>query len=143
MPYINGATDLLRGSITRSNINTTTPNQALITKIIAGNGISISSSGVDPGTGNVVISMSGGSGDLTASRFVTDYDNNITGLRNSNNVYFTLTNNFIANTTHVYVNGVRQSKGSNYDYLEYGTNQIQFMHAPDLGDLITVDYIKQ
>jgi hypothetical protein len=69
--YINGTTDILGGSVIRHTLNTTTPNQAVIRKIIAGNGISISSTGVDPGTGDVTISIdtsgtggstSGGSG---------------------------------------------------------------------------------
>ena len=64
--YINGTTDILGGSVIRYALNTTTPNQAVIRKIIAGNGISISSTGVDPGTGDVTISIdtsgTGGSG---------------------------------------------------------------------------------
>lgn len=55
---INGATDILGGSVIRYNLNVTTPNQAVIRKIIAGAGISISSTGVDPGTGDVTISIS-------------------------------------------------------------------------------------
>lgn len=72
----------------------------------------------------------------------TDYDVDITGLRNSSNKLFTLSANFVANTTKVYVNGLRYTKGSGYDYVETGNNQITFSIAPDLGDLIVVDYIK-
>lgn len=64
--YVNGTTDILGGSVIRYNLNTTTPNQAVIRKIIAGNGITISSTGVDAGTGDVTISIdvsgTGGSG---------------------------------------------------------------------------------
>jgi hypothetical protein len=78
--YINGTTDILGGSVIRYALNTTTPNQAVISKIIAGNGISISSTGVDAGTGDVTISIdttgtggsgSGGSGTPTAVGTVT------------------------------------------------------------------------
>lgn len=54
---IDGAKDILGGSITRYTLNTSTPNQAVIRKIIAGAGISIESSGVDAGTGDVIISV--------------------------------------------------------------------------------------
>ena len=64
--YINASTDVLGGSVIRHTLNTTTPNQAVIRKIIAGNGIVISSTGVDDGTGDVTISVditgSGGGG---------------------------------------------------------------------------------
>lgn len=46
-------------NITRSDINTTTSGSALITKIIAGTGLTLSSStGVNPGTGDVTIALS-------------------------------------------------------------------------------------
>lgn len=57
--YVNGATDILGGSVIRYSLNTTTPNQAVIRKVIAGSGITISSTGVDSGTGDVTVSISG------------------------------------------------------------------------------------
>jgi hypothetical protein len=54
---INGATDILGGSIIRYDLNTTTPTQAVIRKIIAGTGVSITSTGVDSGTGDVTINL--------------------------------------------------------------------------------------
>lgn len=46
-------------NITRSDINTTTSGSALITKIIAGTGLTLSSStGVNPGTGDVTVALS-------------------------------------------------------------------------------------
>lgn len=46
-------------NIIRSDINTTTSGSALITKVIAGTGLSLSSStGVNPGTGDVTIALS-------------------------------------------------------------------------------------
>lgn len=221
--YINGTTDILGGSVIRYALNTTTPNQAVIRKIIAGNGITISSTGVDPGTGDVTISIdvsgtggtgTGGSGSgstggggtptavgtvtavnmtaplgmyvtgtpvttggtislrlssgyviplytdiqqgktafswgdhalvgyLTPVTSISDYDTDITGARNSSNKVYTLTNNFQAGSTKVYVNGIRYSPGINNDYVETAPNQITFTNAPDSGDLILVDYIK-
>jgi len=78
----------------------------------------------------------------TAQIFVTDYDVDITGLRNSSNKLFTLSSNFASGSTKVYVNGLRYTRGSGYDYVENGNNQITFSLAPDSGDLIIVDYIK-
>ena len=79
---------------------------------------------------------------LTSGSFVSDYDSAVTGLRNSSNKVYTLTNNYQTGTTKVYVNGVRYSPGSGNDYTESASNQITFTNAPDSGDLILVDYIK-
>ena len=79
---------------------------------------------------------------LTSGSFVSDYDSAITGLRNSSNKVYTLTNNYQSGTTKVYVNGVRYSPGGGNDYTESAANQITFTNAPDNGDLILVDYIK-
>jgi len=43
-------------TLTKDDINTSIPGQALITKVIAGNGVSTTSTGVDEGTGDVTIS---------------------------------------------------------------------------------------
>ena len=47
------------GGIENKDINTTKPGCALITKVIAGPGVSISSTGVDEGTGEVTITSTG------------------------------------------------------------------------------------
>lgn len=47
---------VLDGDITRADVNTSTAGSAVITKVIAGTGISISSTGADAGTGDVTIS---------------------------------------------------------------------------------------
>lgn len=100
-------------------------------------------SAVTIGTG---LSYSGGTltatGTLTSANFVTDYDSTVTGLRNSSNKVYTTSQNFVSGTTHVYVNGVRMSRGATYDYTETAVNQITFTNAPDSGDLIVIDYIK-
>ena len=44
------------GQIVRTDLNTTTAGSAVITKVIAGSGVTISSTGSDAGTGDVTIS---------------------------------------------------------------------------------------
>lgn len=50
------------GSVQRNDFDTTTTTQAVITKVIAGTNVTISSTGVDAGTGDVTINASGGGG---------------------------------------------------------------------------------
>jgi len=50
------------GSVQRNDFDTTTSGQAVTTRIIAGTGISLSSTGVDTGTGDVTITATGGGG---------------------------------------------------------------------------------
>jgi hypothetical protein len=92
------------------------------------------------------LSYSGGiltaTGTLTSASFQTDYDDTVTGLRNSVNTVYTTSQNFVSGSTRVFVNGVRQSRGGSYDYTETAANQITFNYAPDSGDLIVIDYIK-
>jgi len=68
--------DIKDGSIQRIDVDTTTPGQSIITKVIAGTGVSIdSSTGADVGTGDVTISMSpGGGGDGNDSTKVSATD---------------------------------------------------------------------
>ena len=47
---------VLDGSIQRVDLDTTTTGQAVTTKIVQGTNVTISSSGIDPGTGDVTIS---------------------------------------------------------------------------------------
>lgn len=54
---IRGA-QVLNGSIQRVDLDTTTTGLAVVTKIVAGTNVSISSSGIDPGTGDVTINVS-------------------------------------------------------------------------------------
>jgi hypothetical protein len=50
---------ILDGDVLRADLNTSTSGSAVITKIIAGTNISISSTGVDAGTGDVTINATG------------------------------------------------------------------------------------
>jgi hypothetical protein len=64
------------GSIQRADIDVTTAGQALIRKLIAGAGITLVSTGVDAGTGDVTVSASGGA----AAGAVTSVQFNNTGV---------------------------------------------------------------
>lgn len=79
----------------------------------------------------------GGSG----SAYSTAYDNTITGLKNGVNTVFTLPIAFQSGSTHVYLNGLRMSRGASYDYTETSTTQITFNYALNAGDILLVDYI--
>lgn len=54
---------ILDDSVVRGDLNTTTAGDAVIRKIIAGTGVSISSTGVDAGTGDVTINATGTAND--------------------------------------------------------------------------------
>lgn len=97
--------------------------------------------------GNFVSIFSGTSSQFvkangTTSEIATDLDSDISGIRDGSNKLFTISANFVSNSTRVFVNGVRMQRGSLNDYIEVGSNQIQFTVAPDSGDIILVDYIK-
>lgn len=49
---------ILDQSIKRADLDTTTPGNAIVTKLVAGTGISLNSTGVDAGTGDVTINAS-------------------------------------------------------------------------------------
>ena len=53
--------DIKDGSVKRVELNTTNTGEAVITKVIAGANISITSTGVDDGTGDVTIEATGSS----------------------------------------------------------------------------------
>ena len=76
------------------------------------------------------------------SQFQSDYDQSITGVRNGTNKMFAVSSAFLPGSTRVFVNGLRYSRGAEYDYVESGNNQIIFTNAPDNGDIIIVEYIK-
>lgn len=53
---------------------------------------------------------------------------------------FVLSTNFVAGTTKVYLNGLRQRIGT--DYIEQGTNEIVFSVPPYVNDYVIVDFQK-
>lgn len=52
--------DIKDGDVGRDDLNTTVAGQAVVTKLIAGTGISLGETGVDSGTGDVTITATGG-----------------------------------------------------------------------------------
>jgi hypothetical protein len=64
---------VLNGSIQRVDLDTTTTGQAVTTKIVQGTNITIASSGIDPGTGDVTISATADPGTWTTPSFATGW----------------------------------------------------------------------
>ena len=60
--------DIEDGGIWREDLNTTSTGKATITQVAAGSGISIESTGVDPGTGLVTISLNSSTGGITTTQ---------------------------------------------------------------------------
>ncbi len=54
-----GSQQIITGSVGRSQLNIITPNQAVIRRLIAGLGIGLSSTGIDSGTGDVSVFVTG------------------------------------------------------------------------------------
>ena len=50
-------TDVEDGSLGNSDLNITTPGQAVVTKVLNGDGLTLSNTGVDPGTGEATLSV--------------------------------------------------------------------------------------
>lgn len=50
--------------VTRNDLNVSTMSQAVITKLIEGTNVTLASTGVDAGTGDVTVNASGGAGAL-------------------------------------------------------------------------------
>jgi len=55
---------------------------------------------------------------------------------------FTIANAFDEGSVAVYMNGLRQQGGIGKDYVEGPGNIITFIIAPDVEDIILVDYVK-
>lgn len=62
----------------------------------------------------------------------------LTGAKNGTNTVFTTADDFRANSTAVYLNGLRE-----FHYTETGVNEVTFEDAPLSGDDIRTDYIIQ
>jgi hypothetical protein len=64
------------------------------------------------------------------------------GAKDNVNVLFTTATPFVASTTKLYVNGVRQLRSATADYVEGGDHQsVVLAHAPAPTDNIQIDYI--
>jgi hypothetical protein len=63
---IDGKKQVVADTVTRADLNTDTSGSAVVAKIIAGSGISLSSTGADAGTGDVTVTATGGGGASSA-----------------------------------------------------------------------------
>lgn len=57
-----GGAQITDGSVQRADLDVSTTTKAVVAKIVQGTNITISSTGVDSGTGDVTINATGGSG---------------------------------------------------------------------------------
>lgn len=81
----------------------------------------------------------GSGGGLTSSNFV--YHETPSGSINGSNTIFSLANTPIVGKIDIYRNGLLQNEGSGNDYTISGTT-ITFVTAPEVGDVLLVNYIK-
>lgn len=105
----------------------------VVNQIVAGANVTISPVG---GTGVVTINSSGSSG----GQFVIDYDYNITGAKDNVNTNYNTSQPFLANTTRVYLNGQRLTRGVGYDYVEAGLIQVTMALPPAPTDQLIIEY---
>jgi len=81
------------GEVKRADLNTSTTGSAVVTKLVAGTGISFSSTGVDAGTGDVTITAAGG----TAAGSTGQVQYNASGsLAGENTFYYDASTNQLA-----------------------------------------------
>ena len=71
---------------------------------------------------------------------ITDYNYDVVGLRNGVNKVYKLRFNYVDNSTRVFLNGVRLTLGSQYDYDEVSPDEIELAFPLLNDDLIVVDY---
>jgi hypothetical protein len=64
-----------------------------------------------------------------------------TGLVDDFNTSFYTAHGFIAGTTRLYLNGVRQLRGAGNDYVEVGSSQVMFNFIPRYGQVV-IDYYR-
>lgn len=65
----------------------------------------------------------------------------LTGVQNGSNEVYTTSHAFVASSTAVYRNGLREELG--VGYTESGSAQITFTTPPLSSDVITIDYLAQ
>lgn len=70
----------------------------------------------------------------------TDYNIHITGARNGINKVFGTRYNFTSGTMSVWLNGLRQTPGTDYDFVEVGNNSVFFTYAPEATDKLIFNY---
>jgi len=102
MPTINGR-QIRNNTVQKEDIDTTTTGKALITKIVPGSNVSLSSTGVDAGTGDVTINFSP-TAPIIGGTF--------TGTQDGTNAVFTLSSSLGQEA--VYCRGFRLKKDTDY-----------------------------
>lgn len=105
----------------------------VVNQIVAGSNVTISPVG---GTGVVTINSSGTIG----AQFVIDYDYNITGAKDNVNTNYNTSQAFLVNTTRVFLNGQRLTRGVGYDYVEAGLIQVTMALPPAPTDQLIIEY---
>lgn len=74
------------------------------------------------------------------SKLVTESD--ISLQADGTTVEFDIGENYHPGTMKLFLNGLRQQKGSGKDYEETLPDKVTFSTAPEAGDVIIVDYLK-
>lgn len=101
---------------------------------------------LSPGTAGQVLSTNGAGANpswiAVGNVFsdITDYNYDVVGLRNGVNKVYKLRFNYVDNSTKVFLNGVRLTLGSQYDYDEISNDEIELAFPLLSDDLIVVDY---
>lgn len=70
------------------------------------------------------------------------FEEELNGVIDGSNSIFTTNHNFKPDTLKLYLNGLRQRKGINNDFIITSNNEIVLNEPPLPGDSIIADYIK-
>jgi hypothetical protein len=114
------------------NLKTIDLPSPVVNQIVAGTNVSISPVG---GTGIVTVNSAAG-----GAQFKIDYTYNITGAKDNVNTNYNTSQPFLANTTRVYLNGQRLTRGAGYDYVEAGVVQISMALPLAPTDQMIIEY---
>ncbi len=77
---------------------------------------------------------------LSLSKLITEED--LSSQADNSTIIFTIANNYVVGTMKLFLNGLRIQKGAVKDYVETAPNQVTFVVAPLVGDIVLADYIK-
>lgn len=76
----------------------------------------------------------------TAGIEIIDYTYDIIEVPDGFNKIYTLSQDYVAKSTKIYVNGARQTPGLNQDYIEIFNKQISFIDAPPKNAVLIAEY---
>lgn len=125
---------IVDGEVSRADLNTSTSGQAVVTRIIAGTGVTLGSTGADSGTGDVTINTAGGGITFNVDR---TGDGSITGLVNGANSVFVLSGTPITDSLHMKHNGLDLEEIQHYTRV--GAT-VTMTTAPASGDRLVAYY---